>query len=208
MTVPIHYVVFDIGGVLLAYDVELPYRRLIPDAAQRRWFLENICTAEWNIEQDRGRSWADAEDLLIAQYPQYETWIRAFRENWHETITHAHTDTVETLLAMIASGVDVTLLSNWSHDTFEEIRTHHDFLNQPRAATISGSVGLIKPDAEIFHHHSRTHGCEPAYSLFIDDNAANIDTATRLGWQTIHYVDHTSFEKALSRYTISQNGEA
>ena len=187
MPTPINHVVFEIGGVLLAYDVELPYRRLIPDSDERRWFLNNVCTVEWNIEQDRGRSWPDAEDALIAQYPEHEALIRAFRINWRETITHAHDETVDTLLSMIDDGVDVTLLSYWSHDTFEEIRQHLDFLNQPRAATISGSVGLIKPDPEIFHHHSREHDCDPQHSLFIDDNAANIATARGLGWHAIHY---------------------
>ncbi len=73
----IRHIVFDIGRVLIHYDPEIPYRRLIPDDAQRRWFLENVCTGDWNIEQDRGRRWEDAEALLIAEHPQEEENIRA-----------------------------------------------------------------------------------------------------------------------------------
>lgn len=200
MPTPIKHAVFDIGGVLLAYDVELPYRRLIPDEAKRKWFLSEVCTAEWNIEQDRGRSWSDAEAVLIEQYPEEETLIRAFRQNWRETITHAQQDTVDTMLSMIERGIDVTLLSNWSHDTFEEIREHHEFLNKPRAATISGSIGMIKPDPEIFEYHSVEHGCRPEDSLFIDDNAANIATARGLGWHAIHYIDQATLERELGNY--------
>lgn len=202
MNTPIKHVVFDIGGVLLAYNVELPFRRLITDAAKRHWFLTEVCTTEWNIEQDRGRSWSDAEDILIAQYPDEEELIRAYRKNWSEMITHPHQDTVNTLLSMIQRGVDVTLLSNWNDDTFEEIRHQYTFLNKPRGATISGRVGLIKPDPAIFEHHAIEYGCSPADSLFIDDNAQNVATARQCGWHSIHYLDHASFENDLTGFTV------
>jgi len=202
VSIPVKHVVFDIGGVLLAYDVEAPYRRLITNAARRKKFLTEVCTVEWNIEQDRGRSWSDAEDSLIAQYPDDEELIRAFRRYWREMITHSHQDTVDTMLSMIQRGVDVTLLSNWSDDTFEEIRHHHTFLNEPRGATISGRVGLIKPDPAIFECHTVEHGCLPADSLFIDDNLQNIATARQCGWHTIHYLNHASFENDLAGFAV------
>ena len=46
-----------------------PFSRLIPDADERRWFFENVCTPDWNIEQDRGRTWEEAEALLVAVHP-------------------------------------------------------------------------------------------------------------------------------------------
>lgn len=66
----IDHVVFDIGKVLLHYDPELAYLALIPDAAERRHFLATICSPEWNLEQDRGRGWREAEAQLIARPPQ------------------------------------------------------------------------------------------------------------------------------------------
>ncbi len=57
----INHIVFDIGKVLIHYDPHIPYSRLIPDDAERAWFFENVCTHDWNLEQDRGRKWADAE---------------------------------------------------------------------------------------------------------------------------------------------------
>ena len=40
----IRHIVFDIGKVLIHYDPDLPFSRLIPDADERRWFFENVCT--------------------------------------------------------------------------------------------------------------------------------------------------------------------
>ena len=39
MAGPIDHIVFDIGKVLIHYDPNLPYRRLIPDDGERAWFL-------------------------------------------------------------------------------------------------------------------------------------------------------------------------
>ena len=77
----IRHIVFDLGKVLLEWDPERPYRRLIPDAAARRHFLTNVCNPDWNNEQDRGRTWREAEDLLIAQHPQHEAMIRAYKRH-------------------------------------------------------------------------------------------------------------------------------
>ena len=65
----IRHIVFDIGKVLIHYDPDIPFSRLIPDADERRWFFDNVCTRDWNIEQDRGRTWEEAEALLIAAHP-------------------------------------------------------------------------------------------------------------------------------------------
>ena len=66
----IRHIVFDIGRVLIHYDAELPFQRLIPDPAERKWFFENVCTSPWNIEQDRGRTWEEAEAELLASAPR------------------------------------------------------------------------------------------------------------------------------------------
>ena len=77
----ISHIVFDIGKVLIHYDPDLPFSRIIPDPARRRWFFDNVCTSDWNIEQDRGRGWEEAEALLIADHPAEADNIRAFRRH-------------------------------------------------------------------------------------------------------------------------------
>ena len=80
-------VIFDFGNVLVGWDPENLYRRRIPDAAERRHFLTHICSPAWNLEQDRGRPWAEAIDLLVAAHPQHADHIRAFYDEWDDMIT-------------------------------------------------------------------------------------------------------------------------
>jgi hypothetical protein len=51
------------------------------------WFLSNVCTNDWNVEQDRGRDWDEAVALLVKDHPGHEPHIRAFHERWSETVS-------------------------------------------------------------------------------------------------------------------------
>ena len=198
----IRHIVFDIGKVLIHYDPDLPFSRLIPDAGQRRWFFDNVCTHDWNIEQDRGRTWAEAEALLIADFPDHEDNIRAFRANWHEMVPHCYEDSVAIMLGLIEEGRDVTMLTNFAADTFAEARQRFPFLDRPRGVTVSGEVGLIKPDRAIYQRHTADFGLDPATSLFIDDSPKNVEGAVDAGWQAVLFEGAEKLEADLRRLGI------
>ena len=187
MTSPVKHVVFDIGKVLLHYDPELAYLDVIPDATERRWFLENICTGAWNIEQDRGRSWRDAEALLIEAHPDRSDHIRAFRQNWNRMVPHSYDGSVAILRGLIARGHDVTMLTNFASDTLREAQGRFPFLTESRGVTVSGDIHMLKPDREIYDHHVASFDLDPAATLFIDDSPANVEGAKAAGWQAVHF---------------------
>lgn len=199
----VRHIVFDIGKVLVHYDPNLPFSRLIPDEEQRKWFFDNVCTSAWNIEQDRGRTWEEAEALLIAEHPAHEENIRNFRRYWHEMAPHAYEDSVAVYERLIDQGRDVTLLTNWAADTFVEARHRFPFLDRARGVTVSGEIGLIKPQREIYDHHVASFCLEPAASLFIDDSPKNVDGAIAAGWQAVLFTDAATLERDLARLGIA-----
>ncbi|MGH7119346.1 MAG: hypothetical protein ACREFP_10235 [Acetobacteraceae bacterium] len=94
-------VVFDIGIVLIRCDARNLYRKLFAgDPAQMEWFLAHVCTEAWNLEQDRGRSFAEAIAERIAKFPEWEAQIHAYDERWSETLDAAIAENV-TLLARL-----------------------------------------------------------------------------------------------------------
>jgi 2-haloacid dehalogenase len=199
----IRHIVFDIGKVLIHYDPDLPFSRLIPDAGERKWFFDNVCTSAWNVEQDRGRTWEEAEALLVAEHPGHEENIRNFRRHWHEMVPHAYDDSVAIMEGLIAAGRDVTMLTNFASDTFREASERFPFLKKPRGVTVSGDVRLIKPDPAIYRHHAASFGLDPAASLFIDDSPMNVEGAKEAGWQAVHFIDAKTLAGDLSRLGIS-----
>lgn len=183
----IRHIVFDIGKVLIHYDPNLPFSRIIPDDAERRHFFDTVCTHDWNIEQDRGRSWAEAEAELIALHPERAAQIRAFRQHWREMVPHAYDGSVDILKSLIDGGHDVTMLTNFAADTFREAQEMYPFLTMSRGVTVSGEIGLIKPDVAIYQRHAETFGLEPAHTIFIDDSHPNVEGAISAGWQAVHF---------------------
>ena len=199
----IKHVVFDLGQVLIAYDMEAPYRRLVPDHDVRQRFFAEVPLHEWNLEQDRGRSWREAEDLLATDYPQHADLIRAFRANWWEMIPGPIDESIAVVEDLIDEGVDVTALTNWAPDTFIEAEAKFPILKRFRGVTVSGRVKLVKPDAAIYHHHALTFGLEPASTLFFDDNPVNVEAARKVGWQAERYVSPDTLRADLRRYKVA-----
>lgn len=199
---PIQHVVFDIGRVLLHYEPELAFLEIIPDDDERRWFFDNVCTHEWNIEQDRGRSWADAEAEAIARHPGHATNIRAFRANWHAMVPHAYEGSVALLQGLIRDGHDVTMLTNFAADTFQEARERFAFLNESRGVTVSAEVGLLKPEADIYHHHVKQFSLQPSATLFIDDSPANVEGARAAGWNAVLFTDAETLRRDLQDHAV------
>ncbi|BCG96194.1 HAD family hydrolase [Mesorhizobium sp. 131-2-1] len=198
----IRHIVFDIGKVLIHYDPNIPFSRLIPDAGERKWFFDNVCTHDWNLEQDRGRTWQEAEALLIAEYPEHAENIRNFRRHWHEMVPHAYDDSVAIMIGLIETGHDVTMLTNFASDTLAEARQRFAFLNRPRGVTVSGDIHQIKPDRAIYDHHVAAFGLEASATLFIDDSQKNVDGARAAGWQAVLFTNARTLQADLDRLGI------
>lgn len=198
----INHIVFDIGKVLIHWDPEIPYKKLIPDDEERNWFFENICTPEWNLEQDRGRSWTDAEDVLIAEYPDHETNIRAFRKVRPDMISHEVPGTFQIMQSLVEAGHDVTMLTNFHQDTYVIAKDTYPLLDLPRGATVSADVKLVKPDPEIYMLHAREFELEPENILFFDDTDNNVEAARQARWQAELFTSSEQMKADLIRYGI------
>jgi 2-haloacid dehalogenase len=199
----IDHIVFDIGKVLIHYDPHLAYEQIMPNRAQRDWFFANVCTHDWNMEQDRGRPWPEAEAEAIARHPAEAENIRAFRKNWAKMVPHAYDGSVDILRVLIADERDVTLLTNFAADTFNEAQAMFPFLTETRGVTVSGEVKLIKPDIAIYERHHADFGLTPGRTLFIDDVPANVDAARAAGWKAVRFIDAEILRNDLAGFGIA-----
>lgn len=185
----IDLVLFDLGGVLIDWDPRRLYRKIFADETAMEAFLAEICTPAWNLELDRGRPFAEAVTELVERHPQQRPQIEAYRDRWIEMIGGPIAPTVALLGALDERAVALRALTNWSAETFAQVRHAEPYRFLDRFATIyvSGELRMIKPEPDIFHHVVDDVALEPARILFIDDSAANIATADRLGFATHHF---------------------
>jgi len=199
----IRHIVFDLGKVLFRWEPEIPYRRLIADEARRRRFLAEICTGIWLPETDKGMSWEESENRLIARYPEEAEMIRAFRKHWPEMLPGEIEESVAVVEKLIDEGADVTALTNWAADTFPIAEARFPILGRMRGITVSARVGLIKPDPAIFDLHAKTFGLDPAAILFFDDNPHNIEGARKSGWNAELFTDPARMKADLARHGLA-----
>jgi 2-haloacid dehalogenase len=189
MTSQIKAVVFDFGGVLIGWNPRNLYSRFFPKQPQAMEdFLAEIGFMEWNAQQDKGRPFAEAVAELSEQFPHHEHLIRAYHENWRESITGSIDGTVELLQMLKEKGHALYGLSNWGAETFAIVRHEFEFLNLFDEIILSGEVKLIKPEPEIFQLCLKKIGKPASQCLFIDDSEANIIAAQKLGFDTVHFI--------------------
>jgi 2-haloacid dehalogenase len=195
-------VVFDVGNVLLRWDPRNLYRRIFTGATEMEWFLANVCTPEWNVEQDRGRDWDEAVALLVERHPKHETAIRAFHERWHETISGVFEDNVALLGDLRIAGVPTYCITNFSGAKFREACERYPFLAQFDGVIVSGDERLLKPDRAIFRLLLDRYGLVAEDCVFIDDSPANVRAAGEVGMGAIHYVEGLDLRSELRDWGI------
>ncbi len=196
-------IVFDFGGVLMDWNPFYLFGKMLgndPEAVNR--FLQDIDFSHWNVEQDRGRSFAEGTDRLIAQFPQYKELIQAYDERYMETIGGAIQPVVDILKALKKAGYPLYGLSNWAGEKFTIVRQNYPFFELFDDVVVSGFVGLVKPDNAIYEELLRRAGRPAGECLFIDDHGPNIHAARELGFQTILYKSPEQLESDLKMLGI------
>lgn len=182
-------VVFDIGNVLIEWDPRHLYRRVFthddgtPDEARVAWFLDEVCPPDWNVEQDRGRSIAEAEAEALARHPDMGPAIRSFYGRFQTMIPRAIDGTVAVLEALKAAGMPVHGLTNFSAETFALTQRRFGFLAGFDTVVVSGAERVIKPDPRIFEILIERAQLTPARTAFVDDSLHNVEAARTLGFQ-------------------------
>jgi 2-haloacid dehalogenase len=181
-------VIFDFGGVLLDWNPRNLYRKLIADEAACEHFLTEVCHPEWNVAQDAGRSFAEAEAEAIARHPDKADLIRAWLPRFDEMIPDAIGGTVDILERLHARGVPLYGLTNFSGETFAPTRRRFEFFDRVfRGIVVSGDEKMIKPDPRIYRLLLDRYGVDPHRTVFIDDSAKNVEAANALGIHGIHF---------------------
>lgn len=181
-------VIFDLGGVLIDWNPRYLYRKIFKTEDEITWFLENICTSDWNEKQDAGRSFQEATEELLLQFPEYEMPIRAWYGRWKETLNGAIQDTVDIFEEMKESNrFKIYALTNWSKETFPWALEKFEFLHWFDGIVVSGAENTRKPYPDFFQILFDRHAINPASSIFIDDNLRNIEGGQLLGLPGIHY---------------------
>ncbi|MFZ6010845.1 MAG: HAD family hydrolase [Bacteroidota bacterium] len=196
-------IIFDLGGVLIDWNPRYLYRKIFKTEEEVTWFLENICTSEWNDQLDAGRSFKEATQELVQKHQEWELAITAWLERWRETIGGPINETVDILGDIKASRrYRLYALTNWSAETFPWAYENFEFLSWFEGIVVSGQEKTRKPFPEFYNILLQKFRVEPSSALFIDDNIKNIAGAKNVGLHTIHFSSPTQLKRELEQLGV------
>lgn len=189
--------IFDCGGVLLDWDPHHLYDPYFGDRSKTDWFLQNICTSDWNLQMDGGKPFAEGVAELSARFPKWAKEIDMFHSQWVKMIGGPIPGMPEFVSEMKAAGHGVYVLSNWSSETFPLIKDEYPVFQLLDGIVISGYEGVTKPGPEIYNLFLKRYSLRASDCVFIDDNAANVAGAEAVGIRGIRFTSVEALRAAL-----------
>ncbi|SHI49569.1 HAD family hydrolase [Algibacter luteus] len=197
-------IIFDLGGVLIDWNPEYLYLKVFNGNREKmQWFFDNICTSDWNENQDAGYPLAQATEDRVLLFPEYENEIRMFYGRWVEMLAGEITGTVTILKKLVESrNYKVVALTNWSAETFPIALERFDFLQWFEGIVVSGEEKTRKPFDAIFNLTLNRFNIKAENSIFIDDNLRNIEAAKKLGINGLLFESPDKLYKQLLTFNI------
>lgn len=188
---------FDVGRVLIEWDLRALFAKLIADREELDWFLANVVTEEWHYQHDAGRPLSEMIPERKALFPAHAALIDAYADRFLETIPGPVPGTLGLVERLAQRGTPLYAITNFGAEFWARFRPTLSALDHMRDIVVSGVERIAKPDPAIFDLAARRFGHEERAMLFVDDNSANVDAARRLGWQVHHFKDAAALEADL-----------
>jgi len=198
-------IIFDLGGVLVDWKPEYVYRKVFNYNEEKvQWFLNTICTPQWNMEQDAGRTIEEAVKLKVTEFPAYEKWIKLYYNHWHHMFSGAIKENVEIFKKLKISGnYKIYALTNWSAEKWEMALNLFPFFYDFDGVVVSGKEKTRKPYSKIYNIILNRYQINPEKALFIDDNLDNIKAAEKLNITGIHLENPTQLSNKLNKFSLN-----
>ena len=173
------------------------YDKYFGSVEKATWFLENICLYSWNLQMDKGKPFAEGIAELQAQYPEWSEAIAIYHSRWIEMMGGEIEGSADLIRRLKAAGYNIYGLSNWSMETFPLVRDKYPIFKEMQGRVVSGEEHLIKPEPEIYHCLMNRFSLKAEESVFIDDNADNVEGARAVGMHAIQFRSAEQVEREL-----------
>lgn len=195
----IRNIIFDFGGVLVDWNPHYLFDGYFGDADQATWFLDHICTNEWNRQFDGGKPFAEGIAELKELFPEWTREIGVYWTEWERMMGEAIPGMYEVVADLKAAGYGVYGLTNWSAETFYRIEKNYPVFALLDGKIVSGDVKLLKPDAAIFQCLLDRYGLKAEESVFIDDTPSNVEGARKAGLSALPFTGAAQLRDDLHR---------
>lgn len=97
---------------------------------------------------------------------------------------------------------NIWMLTNTNSVHYSYLKKKFTIYNFIKKKIISYHIGMAKADKNIYQYTLKKIKLKPEECLFIDNKKSNIETARKLGINTIWYKNYSQFSKELKKFKI------
>ncbi|WP_374637965.1 HAD-IA family hydrolase, partial [Paracoccus sp. (in: a-proteobacteria)] len=153
----------------------------------------------WNRFQDGGRSFQDGLAVARAGHGDEIRHLEGYLDAFPLTIDTPVPGTWEIAEALLARGVPLYAITNWSADTWPHALARYPRLEEIFSdIVVSGQVKQLKPAAPIYRLLMDRNGLAAGDCIFIDDSMANVEGARAVGMDAIHFTGAEALSRELA----------
>jgi 2-haloacid dehalogenase len=180
-------VVFDVGNVLVHWDIRKLYASSFDSQAAVDRFCAEVVTPEWHFQHDAGAPLSETIPALVQRYPEHRKLIEAYEPRWMETVGPV-VDGMDDLLAELeAANIPLFAITNFSIELWPRFVAATPFISKFRDVIVSGAHKIVKPDPAIYKLALQRFKMAENQAIFIDDRIENITAATENGFAGHHF---------------------
>lgn len=191
--------IFDFGKVLVDWNPHHLYDSYFQDPAECSHFIDEVMTLDFHNEGDIGTPMADVVERWSKRYPRYTEAFRLYIAEFPKTVGGQIPGMQEYLSELKARGYRLFGLSNWSDETFAQIKDLYPIFGLLEDMVISARVHLLKPERAIYEHALKAFGIKGDESVFTDDRQPNVDGAEAAGIHSLLFKDTALFREELEK---------
>jgi glucose-1-phosphatase len=193
----IRAIVFDLGKVIIPFDLERGYRALgpycgVPRAEISKRIQSSDLVGRFESGQVPPREFVRGFSALLDLEVGYER----FRELW-SSIFLPETLIPEELLVALHRRYPLLLLSNTNAIHFEMVRERYPLLGHFDEFVLSYEVGALKPERRIYEEAVRRAGMPAGEMFYTDDIPRFVDAARAVGMDAVAFQSAEQIEAEL-----------
>ncbi|MBU3110284.1 HAD family hydrolase [Clostridium lacusfryxellense] len=195
-------IVFDLGNVLLNFNPLVYLNSQISDKVKVQQIYEEIFKSKEWLMLDRGIiTEVEAIKEICNRSTDNSELIKLVMHNWYQLLTPIE-DTVEILKELKHKDYRLYFLSNFHLLAYEDVTKRYGFFKYFDGGILSYKEKLIKPGNDIYNKLIEKCKINPEETIFIDDTLENIESAIKLRFKAILFINSNDLREKLKEYNV------